>query len=130
MIVLDTHTWWWAISEPDHLSAKAKRVITSAQGEERCVADISLWEFAMMVQRGRILLSIEPEEWLNHAVNIVGTRVLPIIAPIALDSVSLPGSFHKDPADRLIVATARFYKAPVITKDEKILKYRHVKAIW
>ncbi|MCP4701349.1 MAG: PIN domain-containing protein [Gammaproteobacteria bacterium] len=65
MIILDTHVWWWAISEPERLSSKASELIRDT--EERCVASISLWEFAMMATRGRIDLVISPYEWLRHS---------------------------------------------------------------
>jgi PIN domain nuclease of toxin-antitoxin system len=89
-----------------------------------------LWEFAMMVQRGRIQLTISPQEWLSYALGPANTQVLPLSAEIALDSCNLPGIFHKDPADRLIVATARISHLPLVTKDRKIREYVHVQTIW
>lgn len=130
MILLDTHVWWWAISEPDKLSAMVKRIIDETPPSEICVASISLWEFAMMAARCRIILNIHPKEWLNNAIESVGTTVLPLTAEIALESCNLPGNFHKDPADRIITATARINNALLITKDEKILNYPEVKTIW
>jgi len=130
MIILDTHAWWWAISEPQHLSVQAIDAIQDTPPEQRCVGSISLWEFAMMVQRGRIHLTVTPQEWLHHAIHVAGTRVLSLTADIALDSCSLPGRFHKDPADRLIVATARISHATLVTKDRKIREYAHVQSVW
>ncbi|CAK8719207.1 PIN domain-containing protein [Candidatus Electrothrix aarhusensis] len=128
MIILDTHVWWWAISEPERLSAKAADLIRNT--EKRYVASISLWEFAMMATRGRIDLAIPPYEWLRYAINEAGTKVLPLSADIALDSCNLPGNFHKDPADRMIVATARVHHAQLVTKDGKIRAYSHVHSVW
>lgn len=130
MILLDTHTWWWAISEPENLSAPAQRLIADTLSGQHCVASISLWEFAMMVQRGRIQLTITPQEWFSFALGTANTQVLPLSADIALDSCNLPGAFHKDPADRLIVATARTYHLLLVTKDSKIRDYKHVETIW
>ncbi len=112
MILLDTHTWWWALSEPEHLSGLARQEIEHTPSGHHCIASISLWEFVMMAQRGRIRLTISLQEWLDYAIQQAHTCVLPLSAGIALDSCSLPGEFHKDPADRLIVATARVHPYP------------------
>ena len=84
----------------------------------------------MMAERGRIQLTISPQEWLDYAIHQAHTRILPLSAGIALDSCSLPGEFHKDPADRLIVATARVHHIPLVTKDQKIRHYAYVETIW
>ena len=130
MIILDTHAWWWAISEPEHLSLQAIATIENTPANQRCVASISLWEFAMMAQRGRIHLIVSPHSWFHHALGTVKTKVLPLSAEIAIDSCNLPGEFHKDPADRIIVATARAYHATLVTKDRKIRDYPHVHSVW
>jgi PIN domain nuclease of toxin-antitoxin system len=69
MIVLDTHAWWWAISEPARLSALAAKTIENTPSGQICVASILLWEFVMMVSRRRIHLKISPREWFNHAIH-------------------------------------------------------------
>ena len=132
MLLLDTHVWWWAISEPAQLSPLATKTIQHAQQHQEplCIASISLWEFAMMVTRGRIRLQITPQEWFDHALHNAGTHVLELTPEIALETCALPGEFHKDPADRMIVATARIYQATLITKDQKILDYPHVHTVW
>jgi PIN domain nuclease of toxin-antitoxin system len=130
MLVLDTHAWWWAISEPTRLSLRATEAINKTPPGQVCVASISLWEFTMMVSRGRVHLRVTPQEWFQHAIDNVGTTVLPLSTTIAIDSCSLPGNFHKDPADRMIVATARIHQVPLITKDRKIRDYLHVQTIW
>lgn len=130
MILLDTHAWWWALSEPDNLSTLAQKQIGQTLSGQHCVASISLWEFGMMAQRKRVQLKITPQEWLDHALHTERTQVLPISSDIALDSCNLPGEFHKDPADRLIVATARYYDLALVTKDEKIRNYPHVRTVW
>ncbi len=130
MILLDTHVWWWAISEPINLSRNASERIRTAEPDEIFIASISLWEFAMMVTRRRISLQIRPEEWLKHAIHNAGTGIFPLTESIALESCSLPGIFHKDPADRIIVATARNHKITLITKDQKIIDYPYVETVW
>ena len=130
MIVLDTHVWWWTISEPAQLSRKARQLITKIPPEQIAIASISIWEFAMMVTRGRIELTISPDEWLDYAINKTGLTILELNSKIALESCNLPGNFHKDPADRIIVATARVSRSQIITKDQKIIEYPHVATVW
>ena len=130
MIVLDTHIWWWTVSEPSQLSRKARQRITKTPPEQRAIASISIWEFAMMVTRSRINLTISPDEWLDYAVHKTGLTILHLNSKIALESCNLPGKFHKDPADRIIVATARVSRSQLITKDQKIIEYPHVTTVW
>ena len=130
MIILDTHVWWWSISEPALLSRRARQVIAKTPPDQRAIASISIWEFAMMVARGRIELTISPEEWLDYAVHNTGLAIIELNSKIALESCNLPGEFHKDPGDRIIVSTARVSRAQLITKDQKIIEYPHVTTVW
>jgi PIN domain nuclease of toxin-antitoxin system len=130
MILLDTHAWWWSISEPERLSNVAKEKIFNTQSDKRYIASISLWEFVMMAVRKRINLQMSPKEWLNYAIFDAGTKIIDLSENIALDSCMLPGEFHKDPADRIIVATAIINNALLITKDRKIIDYDYVKTLW
>ncbi len=130
MILPDTHAWWWAISEPARLSPAAEDLIGNTPPNQRCVASISLWEFSMMVSKDRINLRITVREWFRHAISTAGTRVLPLSEDIAPESCNLPGDFHKDPGDRIIVATARIYGIRLVTKDRKIRDYPHVQTVW
>lgn len=83
-----------------------------------------------MVVRGKLVISIDVEAWLASVAEIETLRFSPVDAEIAVKSVSLVGKFHKDPTDRMIVATARTLNAPLVTKDEKMREYAHVKTIW
>ena len=131
MIVLDTHTLVWWVTDDGLLSKKAKSVIGREQsGGEIIVSAISAWEITMLVTQERLVLSMEVNSWLSTVAEIEGLRFLPVDVEIAAKSVQLPGTFHKDPADRMIVATARKLSVPLVTKDEKIRSYPHVKAIW
>ncbi|HEV7835581.1 MAG TPA: type II toxin-antitoxin system VapC family toxin [Caballeronia sp.] len=131
MIVLDTHTLiWWATSDAA-LSKRAKAVIERERaGGEIIVSAISAWEIAMLVERETVAFSMDVEDWLATVAQIPGVRFAPVDVDITVNSVRLPGEFHKDPADRLIVATARKFAAPLVTKDLKIRAYAHVKTIW
>ncbi|WP_175821824.1 MULTISPECIES: type II toxin-antitoxin system VapC family toxin [unclassified Burkholderia] len=131
MIVLDTHALvWWAAGDPA-LSKKARSAIDRARGDSALVASaISAWEIAMLVRHERLVLTMDVDAWLATVAQIDGMRFVPIDADIAAKSASLPGTFHKDPADRMIVATARRLGAPLVTRDEKIRAYAHVKTLW
>ena len=130
MILLDTHVWWWSLSEPGRLSKKALKAIKQAKVDERAIASISIWEFAMMAKRKRIELKITVDQWLDYAIHKTGLKVIELSPKIAIESCDLPGEFHNDPADRIIVATARVHALDLITKDKKIIDYPHILAIW
>jgi len=130
MILLDTHTWIWSHSATKLLSGNVKKLIKKTQTDQRAIASISIWEFAMMVTKGRINVKIDPKRWLNNAIDNSGLRVIELTPEIAMESCNLPGDFHKDPADRIIVATARTHNLTLLTKDRKIIEYPHVQAVW
>lgn len=130
MILLDTHAWWWCLTEPENLSGNAVAMIRGAKTDERFIASISIWEFAMMVAKKKIELKISTAKWLSRAIDASGITVIDLSPDIAIDSCNLPGIFHKDPADRIVVASARIHNLTLLTKDKKILDYRHVKSIW
>lgn len=130
MILLDTHVWWWSVNEPENLSDTALNTIKETKTDQRAIASISIWEFAMMAARRKIELQITPAEWLSYAVEKTGIRVMELSPNIAIEACSLPGNFHKDPADRIIVATARVNNMALITKDTKIIEYPQVNAVW
>ncbi|MEJ2619033.1 MAG: type II toxin-antitoxin system VapC family toxin [Candidatus Thiodiazotropha sp.] len=132
MIVIDTHVLVWWVSGKKSLSTTAGKVIqdTLHNGGEVIVSSISAWEIAMLIAKRRLVLSMDIESWLDEVNQIDGVRFLPVDNEIAIKSTVLPGEFHKDPADRIIVATARKLAAPLVTADEKIIQYAHVKTVW
>ena len=131
MIVLDTHTLVWWVHGDDMLSKKAKTAIArELDGGQIVVSAITAWEIAMLVEREKLVLSMDVGSWLATVAEIDAVQMMPVDNEIAVKSVELPGEFHKDPADRMIVATARKLAVPLVTKDEKIRAYAHVKTIW
>ncbi len=84
----------------------------------------------MLEAKQRIELDIPVAIWLSRAVKDTGIRVIDLSPDIAAESCSLPGNFHKDPADRIIVATARIHGLILLTRDQKILEYDHVQSLW
>jgi PIN domain nuclease of toxin-antitoxin system len=131
VIVLDTHALVWWVSADPTLSKKAKAAIErELVGGEIIISSISAWEIAMLVEREKLVLSMDVSSWLDTISAIEAVRFMPVDVEIATKSVDLPGEFHKDPANRMIVATARKLAVPLVTKDEKIRAYAHVKTIW
>lgn len=132
MIVLDTHVMlWWANGDTTQLSSMARKAIAAELKSGRVIiSSISAWELAMLVARERVMLALDTREWLHLIGQIEGVEFMPVTNDIAINSVELPGEFHKDPADRLIVATARQLGAVLITADEKIRNYPHLRTLW
>ncbi len=133
MIVVDTHVFvWWANGAPNELSSAAKNQLTKAEKIDGgiVVSAISAWEIAILVTKGRLTLAMDVEDWLSHAAALPGVRFLPVDRHILVQSVRLPEPFHQDPADRIIVSTARGLNLPLLTVDQKIRAYSHVKTIW
>ncbi len=131
MIVLDTHALvWWAagdaqLSRPAHEAIEAE-----GQGGEILVSAISAWEVAMLAKAGRLALTMDAAAWLDTVAQVPAIRFVPVDVRISVQSVDLPGEFHKDPADRIIVATARHHSVPLVSADLKIRDYPHVQTIW
>ena len=124
MIVLDTHVLIWVMDDDTRLGPESRRTVLDAwRDDEVGVSAITPWEIALLVEKGRLRLVREVSGWLDAALAAPGVRLLPIEPGVALDSVRLPGAFHADPADRLIVATARRWSAPLITADAAIIAY-------
>jgi PIN domain nuclease of toxin-antitoxin system len=106
---------------------------------DRAIADdalfvsvISAWEIGMLQSKGRLELWMDCERWVNHALRMHGTQLANLTTEIAVQSNYLPGKFHADPADRILVATARAYDMPLVTKDQRILayaKHKHVRVL-
>lgn len=132
MIVLDTHALIWWVTGDSQLSAPARAVIEGAvdAGQRVLVSAISAWEIAMLVERGRIALAMDLDEWLAAVESLDGVSIVPLTAHVAVQSATLPGEFHKDPADRMIVALARERNAALVTADDKIQRYPHVRWVW
>ncbi|MDL1981136.1 MAG: type II toxin-antitoxin system VapC family toxin [Deltaproteobacteria bacterium] len=131
MIVLDTHAWVWFVSNPELLSKKAERTIERAVVDKNVfISSISAWEVALLTSKKRLLLSMEVADWIKKSEMLPFVNFIPVDNSIAVKSVNLPQPFHSDPADRIIIATAISLGASLITKDERILKYPHVKTIW
>lgn len=129
MIVLDTHIWIWWVDENYRLPLNLKAMIEQRVPAGLGVSAISCWEVAKLVERGRLELTLPVKQWIDEALSSPGVQLLGLLPDIAVDSTQLPGQFHRDPADQIIVATARFYDALLLTLDTKILNYEHARTV-
>ena len=130
MIVLDTHIWVWWVNGGLGLSVPQSETIEANKADTIGVSSISCWEIATAVKRNRIELPCLLGEWFERALNFPGVRLLELTPEIAIESTRLPGGFHRDPADQIIVATAQEENATILTKDERILSYQYVQSLW
>jgi len=129
--MLDTHTWIWWHMNPQKLSQKVKRLVGKTDSyDEILLSAISPWEFCKLLEKKRIGISCNPEEWINIALDMPKLRLVPLSPILACRSTVLPQPFHSDPADQIIVATAREENATILTRDERILSYESVRSLW
>ena len=127
MIVLDTHVWIWWVHGDATLAPAFRAQIDAAQQTGIGVSAISCWEVAKLVERQRLSLPCPVLEWIEQALSYPGMRLIELSPRICAESSQLPGTFHRDPADQIIVATARVLNAPLVTMDAKILAYPNVR---
>ncbi len=129
--LMDTHVWVWWNMAPKNLSRTAYALIEDADSyDEMLLSSISPWEFCRLLEKERIAISCNPAEWLSQALELPKLRLVPLTPRLAYSSTVLPRPFHDDPADQIIVATAREENATIISKDKLIRKYRHVRTLW
>jgi len=129
--LLDTHTWIWWNMRPEQLSTTARETIPPAAYENRLILSaISVWEFCKLIEKGRLGIHGDPEAWIEAALSMTGLRLVPLTPRICLKSTTLPKPFHNDPADQIIVATAREENAVVLTADRLLRAYPDVRSLW
>ena len=129
MIMLDTHVWvWWTI-DPVRLSETQRHAIVSNEDDLIGVSAISCWEVAKLCEYGRLELPVGLSEWFQAALGYPGISLLDLTPEVAIESTSLPGNFHRDPSDQIIVATARVHQCPLVTSDDKMTSYPYVRTV-
>lgn len=130
-IVLDTHAWIWWITEDGRLSEPAREAIESSLARGNLwLSSISIWEIAKKVEKGQITLDRALDDWLDLALEPAGVKTVPLNRSILVESCRLPEALPGDPADQIIVATARTQGAVLITRDAKLREYGHVRTLW
>jgi PIN domain nuclease of toxin-antitoxin system len=129
--VLDTHAWVWWVTSDKRLSRAARQVITRAQNRsELWVSLISLWEVAKKVEKAQMILDRPLDEWLDLAAGQEGLHLAELTRPVLVEACRLPRPFPGDPADQIIVATTRERGAVLVSKDNEIRRYPHVRSLW
>jgi PIN domain nuclease of toxin-antitoxin system len=127
VILLDTHIWIWWVSQSDRLQRRHRELLYSGADRVFGVSVISCWEVAKLAQYGRLQLDRAVELWIGDALAQPGVSLVHLNPQIAVESTQLPPPFHRDPADQLLVATARVLGCPFLTEDIKITAYPHIR---
>ena len=130
-LLLDTHVLlWWTLREGKLTKPQTEALERAEADEIRLhISAISLWETAKLVELGRIVLNVSPDVFFDEIESAAQIQILPISARVALESTRLGSDFHKDPADQIIVATARVHGLRLVTCDERILRSRLVSVV-
>jgi len=127
--LLDTHVWIWMMDCPEKLPKKVRTAFRKEAGP-LAVSLMSVWEVAKLVQKSRIDLNMPLERWVYNALDSSLICKINLDERVAIESTRLPGDFHNDPAEQILVATARVHRLTLVTADRKILTYSHVKTLW
>lgn len=129
MILLDTHVWIWWVQNDRRLKPDVVAYLDELDSSQIGISAISCWEAATLHQLGRLTFSTSLESWMEMAIGNSGLVVHGLTPEVATECASLPGQFHRDPADRMIVATARILDCSLVTEDERILQYGYVRSV-
>ena len=122
LLLLDTHTLIWSVEYDPKLGSATKDILNqAAQQNQIRVSAITPWEIGLLVNKGRLKLSSEVMEWIRAALSKPGVQLAPLDPEIAVESTRLPWEMHSDPADRILVATARKLGATLVTADQALL---------
>jgi PIN domain nuclease of toxin-antitoxin system len=127
MILLDTHILVWYVNDDDRLPKELRKRISNEKESGLAISAITVWETAMLADRKRIALNTSVQDWISTVLELPYTELIPLSPEISIEAIHLPDPFHKDPADRFIVATSRILDITLVTLDGDILKYPHVK---
>ena len=131
MILLDTHALVWWRDNTGKLSNNATSAIAKeAQSGTIVISAFSFWEIALLIEHKRLILPSALSIWMAEVEATHRMRLAPVDHQIAVASVRLPAGLSKDPADRIIVATAMLLDIPIVTADHQIRAYPHVRSIW
>jgi PIN domain nuclease of toxin-antitoxin system len=128
MILLDTHIWVWWVMGDARLTEQHQQWLEEYRSDGLGVSIFSCWEVAKLVENNKLVLPCPVDEWLDLALDYPGVQLIDLTLPIVVQSTQLVG-FHRDPADQIIVATAKVYNCPLLTVDEKILAYPDVNTL-
>ena len=123
-LILDTHVILWLFDGDETLSTKSRDLIKETMSTHfLLITAISVWEISMLELKRRIKLSMPIQSWIEKIMLLPYVKLEPLSVDISLESCRLPGIFHTDPADRIIVATSRILDVPLMTRDQRIIEY-------
>jgi PIN domain nuclease of toxin-antitoxin system len=125
-VLLDTHVWIWTQEQPERLGPRTKRLLIGAE-HENAVCPISTLEISRLVAAAEIRLSMPLAEWVVESMADLAAQTVSMSHEVAMEAYALPGAFHRDPADRILVAAARRNGLTLVTADDRILSYPHVR---
>lgn len=122
-LLLDTCALLWAFNGTNLDAAIEARIDEAAAEGTLFLSPISAWEVGVLVAKNRISLTLPAEKWITRAFETTGVSVVPLTPDVLVQSSFLPGELHGDPADRMIIATARAHDLTIVTRDRLILAY-------
>jgi PIN domain nuclease of toxin-antitoxin system len=125
--LLDTNIWIWMVESHQCIPRNILSALLEPENYPFYISAISVWEVAKKVSIDKLTLSIPVRDWLVQATRKPFVEIIPLSVDIALESTILPGVFHKDPADQIIVASTRQNNMTLLTTDRLIIAYQHVK---
>ena len=127
-LLLDTHVWVWSQEDPERIGKRARRRLEDT-GEDLFVATISSLEIARLIHVGLLEFEGKLDRWVEVSLDVLRCGSLELSHAVAVAAYQLPGAFHKDPADRILVATARVHGLTLVTADQRLLDYRPVRTL-
>ncbi len=128
--LLDTHAWIWLVEGSDEFPRRTVELLKDSANSPLGLSAISPWEIAKKSSIGKLRLAMPLLDWVVSATSNPGIIIYPLTPEVSVEANSLPGKFHNDPADQMIVATARIFDLTIITCDRNILSYPYVKTFW
>jgi len=127
VILADTHAWFWWLTQDARLSAQAMAALNR---EPVGISPMTMWELSMLAERQRVFIDAKPLQWIEDALERTETRIIPISPRIAVVAGGFASPYLRDPADRIIVATALTHGVPLVTKDDRIRRAAVVETVW
>ena len=125
-VLLDTHVWVWTQEQPERIGPRTKRLLLDP-AHETAVCPISTLEISRLVAAGDIRLTMPLIDWVAQSLADLAAETVSVSHDVAMEAYTLPGEFHRDPADRVLVAVARRNGLTLVTADDRILSYPHVR---
>lgn len=118
-LLLDTHIWLWSLLEPAHLTERVRNELENPSND-LWFSPIMVWEFLILVEKGRVILDLDPSDWIRNVFRKIPMKEAPISTEVAIRSRSV-GLPHQDPVDRFLAATAVVYDLTLVTADTRLL---------